>query len=201
MIKCVGYLTEPNDDPDLLLFDNIPLATPANGTVYWTGMTSISNPGYIWAFGFNNGSYRGHMDDGTKRFRGWAVRDAVIPIPVAQCADGIDNDEDGLIDMDDRNCCSATDDDELAHYVPAAGGLPQCSDAIDNDDDCLIDHPDDNLCARADDPSESMRCTRLIFLDWVCLSRVRITYILLSVFAFIAAYASYRRWRRRRKDD
>ena len=96
-------------------------------------MESISNPGYVWAFGFNNGSYREHLDDGTKKFRGWAVRDVVT-----QCADGIDNDGDGLIDMDDRNCCSASDDDELEQDAPRAGRLPQCSDKIDNDGDDVV---------------------------------------------------------------
>lgn len=82
--KCVGPFSfpEPNDDPDLLLFDNIPSQLPVNGTLYWTGMMSASSPGYAWTFSFNNGSYREEPTTGTLQLRGWAVRDAVIaPVP------------------------------------------------------------------------------------------------------------------------
>ena len=196
--------TNSNADPDLLLFENIPPAPPDgpfNNTIYWTGMESASSDGFNWTFAFGSGLYREQPIGETRRFRGWAVRD-VIPIP-AQCADGIDNDGDGLIDMDDRNCCSASDDDELAQDAPRAGPLPQCSDTIDNDDDCLIDHPDDNLCASADDPSESMSCVQFLFYDWVCLSRKawQIGYLTLTVFGVVVAFATYGMWKRRRKDD
>ena len=48
--------------------------------------------------------------------------------PPAQCADGIDNDLDGLIDFPaDPGCIDALDDDEID--PPPA----QCADGIDND--------------------------------------------------------------------
>lgn len=81
--KCVAYTTEPNDDPDLLLFDNIPPKLPVNGTVYWTQMMSSSSPGYVWTFSLNAGSYREQAIGQNLRFRGWAVRDALIVPPAA----------------------------------------------------------------------------------------------------------------------
>ena len=44
------------------------------------------------------------------------------PSPPTQCADGLDNDKDGLIDLADPGCANATDDDES--NPPTAGGRP-----------------------------------------------------------------------------
>ena len=71
--------------------------------------------------------------------------------PVYQCSDGKDNDLDGLIDMDDPGCDSATDDDETDGVVPPTY---QCSDGIDNDLDGLIDM-DDPGCDSATDDDET----------------------------------------------
>lgn len=57
-----------------------------------------------------------------------------------ECADGIDNDSDGFIDLADSNCSSANDDDE---WHPSA-----CTDGIDNDGDGQID-ADDSGCKEA----------------------------------------------------
>ncbi len=62
-----------------------------------------------------------------------------------QCADGEDNDEDGLTDLDDPGCENALDDDERQL---------QCADEIDNDDDGLIDFPDDPGCGSPGDNDE-----------------------------------------------
>lgn len=72
--------------------------------------------------------------------------------PPAVCADGADNDGDGLVDFpSDPGCVSADDDDELD---PA-----QCSDGKDNDGDGLIDFPDDALgCESATDDDEADPC-------------------------------------------
>lgn len=55
------------------------------------------------------------------------------------CSDGIDNDGDGAIDMDDSACVAASLDIEN----------PQCSDGYDNDGDGLIDFGGDPDCSDA----------------------------------------------------
>lgn len=73
--------------------------------------------------------------------------DDVPPEPIKpQCDDGVDNDGDGGIDMEDPGCESPEDDNEDS---------PECSDGLDNDDDDLIDYPDDKGCASEEDDRES----------------------------------------------
>lgn len=59
----------------------------------------------------------------------------------AQCADGIDNDSDGLIDLADPGCSSASDNDET-NSGGGGGTVTQCNDAVDNDGDNLVDSAD-----------------------------------------------------------
>lgn len=71
--------------------------------------------------------------------------------PVKICADGLDNDNDGLIDYpEDPGCSSADDDSEI--------DPPQCSDGRDNDGDGETDYPQDNGCESASDPDETDPC-------------------------------------------
>ncbi len=71
--------------------------------------------------------------------------------PVAACADGIDNDADGVPDYPgDKGCDSPDDNDET--------GPAQCADTIDNDTDGLIDYPEDTGCTSADDDEELNEC-------------------------------------------
>lgn len=66
--------------------------------------------------------------------------DPPTPPPAPQCDDGLDNDQDGLIDFPaDPGCTSATDDSESPN--PSGTG-PQCSDGVDNDGDNLVDSAD-----------------------------------------------------------
>jgi glutamine amidotransferase-like uncharacterized protein len=67
-----------------------------------------------------------------------------------QCADGLDNDLDGLIDLNDPGCLSLSDDDDETDPLP-----PQCSDAIDNDFDGFIDFPADLGCTSPNDNDET----------------------------------------------
>ena len=69
-------------------------------------------------------------------------------VPAVACADGIDNDGDGLVDLADPGCESAIDDSEV-DAPPAAA----CADGIDNDSDGLIDLNDPG-CTDASDDSE-----------------------------------------------
>jgi uncharacterized repeat protein (TIGR01451 family) len=63
------------------------------------------------------------------------------------CRDGLDNDNDGLIDFpDDPGCVDASDLDET--------DPPECSDGIDNDNDGNTDYPDDPKCASFRDAIE-----------------------------------------------
>ncbi|RME55577.1 hypothetical protein D6777_00050, partial [Candidatus Woesearchaeota archaeon] len=65
-----------------------------------------------------------------------------------QCSDGVDNDNDGLVDMDDPGCENPEDDDESNEENS------QCSDNIDNDNDGLVDM-DDPGCENPEDDDES----------------------------------------------
>lgn len=81
---------------------------------------------------------------------GGAIADATVDdvgvVRARACADGNDNDGDGLFDLDDPGCDDAADDDET--------NTPVCSDEIDNDEDGLTDFPDDPGCASAVDEDE-----------------------------------------------
>ncbi|MDH3686307.1 MAG: putative Ig domain-containing protein, partial [Myxococcales bacterium] len=103
------------------------------------------------------------------------------------CADGVDNDGDGLIDLaEDPGCDSASDSSEQSNALlcdngidddgdlltdlddPGCGGRPswvsespECSDGIDNDSDGGIDFdgtPPDTHCVEAWQNRESTRC-------------------------------------------
>jgi hypothetical protein len=82
--------------------------------------------------------------------------EAQPPPPKPQCSDGIDNDGDGKIDMDDPGCLSGpkgsynpNDDDETDKP-----DKPQCSDGVDNDGDKTIDQSDPQ-CKNAEDNDEA----------------------------------------------
>lgn len=72
--------------------------------------------------------------------------------PAPACADGIDNDGDGLIDHpDDPGCSSPEDDDERS---PG----PACSDGVDNDGDGKTDYPSDPGCLAPNQDDETDDC-------------------------------------------
>jgi uncharacterized repeat protein (TIGR01451 family) len=82
----------------------------------------------------------------------------------AQCSDGADNDNDGLIDAQDPGCYtkgfySPNDNDEANHVDSSSSSsaqpLPQCRDGIDNDNDGATDYPADFSCSGPNDDSES----------------------------------------------
>jgi hypothetical protein len=104
---------------------------------------------------------------------------APFAIPAEQCADGIDDDWDGRIDLQDPGCSDATDPSEHASNLPCDDGIdndgdgkvdagfdpgcpgpksllenPACDDGIDNDGDGLIDFADPQ-CSKANPSSES----------------------------------------------
>ena len=78
---------------------------------------------------------------------GMEIEDGVASDWIYQCSDGIDNDNDGVIDMNDVSCSSTTDNDETN---PKAA----CQDGADNDNDGLIDFPQDPGCSSKQDNDE-----------------------------------------------
>jgi len=81
-------------------------------------------------------------------------------IILAACEDEIDNDGDGLIDLNDPSCFSKSDEDEsetitYAELIELYGlGLTECTDGIDNDGDGLIDYPAETECVSPIDNDE-----------------------------------------------
>jgi len=71
-----------------------------------------------------------------------------------ECADGLDNDGDGVADGDDPQCFSASDDE--AGYVLPTEALSACSNGVDDDGDGIVD-ADDPDCFRADQRREGPR--------------------------------------------
>lgn len=92
----------------------------------------------------------------------WTSTVTCVGLP-GPCADRIDNDGDGKIDLADTGCVSASDGSEVAHdpqCASAAGAsegiLKQCKDRIDNDGDGRTDFDGgDPGCANGDDDDES----------------------------------------------
>ncbi|MCB9526346.1 MAG: hypothetical protein H6702_23620 [Myxococcales bacterium] len=83
---------------------------------------------------------------------GAPMQDMRVPLdmaPVPQCANGVDDDDDGLIDLRDPGCGSAADDDESDDPPP-----PACANGEDDDGDGFIDFPEDPGCGSDQDDDE-----------------------------------------------
>ena len=74
------------------------------------------------------------------------------PPPPAACADGLDNDGDGAIDLADPGCVDAADTNETE--LPPPPPPPACADGVDNDGDGAADLADPG-CADAADNDET----------------------------------------------
>ncbi|RME78393.1 hypothetical protein D6774_01360, partial [Candidatus Woesearchaeota archaeon] len=71
---------------------------------------------------------------------------------IFQCSDGIDNDNDGLVDLSDPDCDGGNDDSEHT--------LAQCNDGVDNDGDGLVDLADPDCDHLTDnDESSTIECS------------------------------------------
>ncbi len=81
-----------------------------------------------------------------------------VPQTGAACSDGIDNDGDGKVDMQDGGCSGAQDNDEFNFRAA------RCSDGVDNDGDGLKDHPQDPGCTTPYDDNEHN--DRLVIDRW-----------------------------------
>lgn len=80
--------------------------------------------------------------------------DAKTVTVLTQCADEVDNDGDGQVDLADAGCSSSSDNDERN----------ACTDGVDNDGDGKVDHtssplrgarPPDPGCSSLQDNSEA----------------------------------------------
>jgi hypothetical protein len=72
---------------------------------------------------------------------------------ITECNDGVDNDDDMLIDLDDIGCSYGRDQSETD-----PNEIPVCSDGLDNDNDGLIDYPEDPECTGAGADYEAPLC-------------------------------------------
>lgn len=77
------------------------------------------------------------------------IRDALDAVTVA-CANGLDDDRDGLADLVDPGCAGAGDDDER--------GTSVCDDGVDNDGDGRIDVAQDPGCGNPSAVREDPAC-------------------------------------------
>jgi len=110
--------------------------------------------GFYWSWNPNSGDTGGILKDDWNSV--WQDKVDLLnrlwgsTATPAACADGADNDGDGLIDYpDDPGCQSVADTDETDPTAAA------CADSIDNDRDGLVDYPDDPGCDSADDDDET----------------------------------------------
>ncbi|HII71147.1 TPA: PKD domain-containing protein [Candidatus Woesearchaeota archaeon] len=71
------------------------------------------------------------------------------PAGAPACSDGLDNDGDGLVDMNDPGCSNPSDNDEYNY-------LPQCADGVDNDGDGLVDLNDPGCSGLSDDDEHNL---------------------------------------------
>jgi len=88
------------------------------------------------------------------------------------CSDGCDDDANGFVDCDDRNCCTARTDCPTTSYCgrlpacapPCVSGpestLAACSDGCSNDGDTFIDCEDRDCCAVRSDCAPATYCGR-----------------------------------------
>ncbi|MEO0606555.1 MAG: hypothetical protein AAF211_34325, partial [Myxococcota bacterium] len=68
------------------------------------------------------------------------------------CSDGIDNDNDGLVDYPDEPGCDSPFDFGESDPLP----LPACSNGLDDDGDGLVDYPAETGCDSAGDDFEDL---------------------------------------------
>ena len=136
---------------------NFSVPFPAGGIFYDLGRTAPSfggsafgtrNQGYVSQV-FRSAAYAGQMT-------AWPSKapTAVVAARAAspQCADGADNDGDGLVDFPEDTQCRS----------PKGVERPQCSDLLDNEaaPDALIDYPNDPQCwgPLDDDETSTTEC-------------------------------------------
>ncbi|MCA9666157.1 MAG: DUF11 domain-containing protein [Myxococcales bacterium] len=180
-------ITAPVVDTDTCISGTTSEANGTTITLYINGIargTTTSSGGAWQICGFPP-LYGGQIVTATATAPGKLVSLPSSPVTVLtlpKCSDGIDNDNDGLIDFPaDPGCSSPTDSTEDDPPTPecsdgvdndndglidaqdpgcsspfdtSEGGAPECSDGIDNDGDGRVDFPNDTGCTSANDATE-----------------------------------------------
>ena len=91
---------------------------------------------------------------------GGAVTLEVTSVPLADCRNGKDDDEDGYLDYPaDPGCTGPTDRDEADEAT-----IPLCANGIDDDGDGVTDYPNDPGCYAASGTSEENQCGADVFV-------------------------------------
>lgn len=80
--------------------------------------------------------------------------DGSVCVPVA-CSNELDDDSDGLVDLDDPGCQDTTDEDEMDD-CPDGPMCPACANGVDDDMDGQTDHPTDIGCLLPSDSTETL---------------------------------------------
>ncbi len=75
--------------------------------------------------------------------------------PPKECADGIDNDNDGLTDHPADPDCRSVNDPREQRDDTDPPPAPRCADGVDNDADSKVDFPADPGCTSATDDDET----------------------------------------------
>jgi hypothetical protein len=88
----------------------------------------------------------------TDRLLAYMVAGGRNGVSPGQCNNGLDDDEDGYFDLDDRGCDTLED---AVEGNGAVGVSPRCSNDLDDDGNGAIDFPYDSGCTHANDATES----------------------------------------------
>ena len=111
---------------------------------YYYGQGYYYNQGYYQGYYYGQGYYEGaYYSEGY--YEGYYYGQGTY---IVDCNDGIDNDGDGWVDLEDPGCENSNDAEETNSLTGW-----QCSDGIDNDGDSMID-ANDSSCSSATDNSE-----------------------------------------------
>ncbi|MFN3198961.1 MAG: hypothetical protein ACE366_11240 [Bradymonadia bacterium] len=98
---------------------------------------------------------------------GGPVELRVDETPLAQCLNGVDDDEDGLADYPNDPGCEQPSDRDETTPDPA----PICGNGMDDDEDGLTDYPDDVGCFNAADSDETDVCGADVQVEQLFLPR------------------------------
>ena len=109
-----------------------------------TSMASAAANGGIYSLGTVTGNLN---TQGAVVFK-FLVNSSVVNPQTYACNDNVDNDLDGLYDMQDPGCSSPTDNDEYNYVAPQTRYA--CSDNLDNDRDGLYDMQDPGCSSPTD---------------------------------------------------
>ncbi len=99
----------------------------------------------------------------------WTAVDWILNEPISQppgaalpqCSNGLDDDNDGLIDLIDGGCENANDNDEIDEVII----LVECEDGLDNDNDSFIDFADPGCTDSSDDDETDVTIPVELFFD------------------------------------